>query len=433
MFQGRTILIGETIKPQTDDFGKRLEGLVRLICEYVRENPRKGFGENHPLIKQLEKMIFDRLKIKTEIVTDGPAAAILPFYSNRNHILLNDWLRGRISVREQNKTIEAMEAPRGTVNIEKATVGGLFSEYAHPLYLNFHTLVYTLKLSEGAITAAILHELGHAFKACYFSDRADRTNQTLAAVARHLRDNEKGDLEYVYRELSKVSDKIKKEEVDRIVNGTRIIAGAQWFRTMAKIVRTQTLDDTYNKTSFEAEADSFASRFGYGRELIEALEVFHKGGPEKNSSLFYFTHFVDTLWMAVAVSLVFVTLGWGSVFFPIYFMLVTYLTVYNARADVKPMVYDDLKDRYKRIRNDAIDQIKDTKLSPRHQKHLLEVIASTDETIKNTYKVKPVSARIASFFFANSAKAEDSIEDQQILEALSANDLFVEAAKLKQA
>lgn len=433
MLNGRTILIAEAIKTQTDGFGQKLEGIIAIACDYIQDKPesRMDFGTRNPMILAIQDAIFKRLGIRTDIITDHGLAAIMPFYSNRSHIFLPDWIHGHLSIRDQNRVLENLKTPRGTVNLEKAKVGGLFSEYTHPVYLNLWVLVNHLEMTPAEITAVLLHELGHGFKACYYADRTDRTNQTLATIARHIQDSEKGDLDYIYVELQKIKASTTKEEVDRLVNGNRVVAGAQWFKTITDVVREQTLDKTYNQTSFEAEADSFASRFGYGRPVVTALDKLSAGSAEKSTGVYILTQVSDALGLMSGIAMVVVAAGAGAILPALLFSLTTFLIVYSSREDVRDMTYDHLKDRYQRLRNDAVNQLKDAKASKEQAKATLQAIEDLDIIIKQTRIVRTLPFWVASFFYSGSRAASKSISDQKLMEGLAANDLFIESAKLK--
>lgn len=107
---------------------------------------------------------------------------ILPYYSNRNHIFLSDFWRGEINIVEQSKLLNKQEGQSGSVNLHRAKLSGIFSEYTNPLYMNFGELMRHSNLDAAEITAVMLHEIGHGFNACYYADRTDRVNQVMRSI-----------------------------------------------------------------------------------------------------------------------------------------------------------------------------------------------------------------------------------------------------------
>lgn len=423
----------ESITGQDDGFGERLESLMRLLCEDILHNviTHPSDTVDHPVVKKLESEIFSRLGIKTKIITTSHAAAIIPFYANKNHVFLNDYIRGDFNIHEQQKLLKNMEGKRGTVNLEKAKVTGIFSEYAHPLYVNFFFLVKTMGMNASEIAAVTLHELGHAFYACYYANRTDETNQVLASIAKNIMGSEHGEIEYIYRELEKVNPNVTKGEVDKLLNGPRVVAGATWFKIVVGIVRSQFVDDTYNQTAFEQRADNFAARFGYGKELVLALDKLYQFSPEKSASLRLFVQMMSATTFVIGCLLIFSLIATASVGLALFFAVIKFIMLQAHREDMKDHTYDSLKVRYLRIRQDVVDQLKDKELDKALVKEMLDALTDMDYAIKSTSTIKVLPEYIANFLFSGARQAEKSITDQQLMEELASNDLFVQAAQFR--
>lgn len=425
----------ESIVGQYDGFGERLESLLKLVCDDIENNviTRPVDTADHPALKKLEEIIYSRLGLKVKIITTSHAAAVVPFYANKNHIFLSDFIRGDFNIRDQQKLLKAMDGKRGTVDLDKAKVTGIFSEYVHPLYLNFFFLVKTMGMNVSEIAAVTLHELGHAFYACYYANRTDETNQVLASIAKNVMGKEGGESEYIYRELEKVSPNITKGEVDKLLNGPRVVAGATWFKIIIGIVKNQMLNDTYNQTAFEQRADNFASRFGYGKEIVLALDKLYQFSPDKSKSMRVIVQLSEGLVFIAVCFLTFFAFGFVGFWMGALYSLITLLILSANREDLKDYTYDSVKMRYMRIRQDAIDQLKDTDLDKAFVKDLLSAIGEIDMAIKTTAEVKVLPQYIANFIFTGARQAEKSITDQQLMEALASNELFVQAAQFRTA
>lgn len=428
------LMAQESIVSQYDGFGERLESLAQLLVEDVLKDiaTQPADLDGHSAVKKIEEEIFNRLGLRVKIIATSHPAAIMAFYSNKNHIFLSEYIRGDLNIAEQNKLLKTMDNRKGSVDIKKAKVTGIFSEYVHPLYLNYYYLVKTSGLTASEIAAVTLHELGHAFYACYYSDRVDETNQVLASVARNIMGSGHGDLEYIYRELEKVSPDVTKAEVDKMLNGPRVVAGAAWFKIVIGMVKSQFTDTTYNQTGFEERADNFASRFGYGKEIIVALDKLYQGSPEKSESMRIFVQLVSASVFTVGALLIFSLIATGSIVTAFVFAILKLVMLQFHREDLKDHTYDNLKSRYMRIRQDIVDQLKDRSIPRDVATEMISSIASIDSVIKSTSEVKVLPEVIANFVFSSARNAERSINDQKLMEALASNDLFVTAAKFKQ-
>lgn len=427
------IMVSETIASQHDDFGHQLEKVITLMVQSADQGHFDSAEalEKHPGFTQLETLVKNRLNMSIKIFsnTDMPAA-IMPFYSNVNHIFLPDMWRGWIEVRDQRRFLDSIVGRKGSVSLSKARLGGFYSEYQHQVYLNIFMLSQQYNMNAPEIAAVLLHELGHGFYGCYYADRVDETNQVLAALARKvLNANEKPDLQYVYLELKKVNDQVTKEEVDKLLNGPKVVAGATWFKIVNDTVRSLTLDSTYNRSAFEQRADNFATRFGYGRYLILGLDKLPDFTGERSFAMRAFSYVMDILTMVALLVLVGVALGAGSVIGGIYFIAMSYLYMVGQGEHNMDYTYDNLKFRYLRVRQDAVDQLKSRNLPKKYVKELLENIYTTDEILKSVVQYRTLSQKVANFIFSGARRAKASIEDQQLMEALSANDLFRRSAE----
>lgn len=425
----------EHIDRQNDDFAKRLESLVGLLeAEMDKENLYGKNIDGNPFVKKIEKAIYERLGLTVTFKTcTENIAAILPFYSNKNHIFLADFFRGRLNIKDQNAVLKQAGDKKGTVNLKRAEVTGIFSEYNHSLYLNFTALFKTHGMSSAEVTAVILHELGHAFNACYYSDRTDTTNQVLASINQRLLDRRgSDDIEYVYQEVSKITDSVKKEEIDRFLNGNRIIAGTAWFKIVVGIIRSQMKNDKYSETSFEELSDSFASRFGYGKQLVIGLDKLYEGALEKSPVAMKFVYLLQFITVAAFASVIAITITSTAAFGTgLILAVLSFFNVYVSGEAYQNYTYDELKDRYVRVRQDLIEQLKTKSLDKVAVKQLLESIYTVDEVVKTITPYKSILNRLSNLLFSTNRDALASIEAQKLMETLASNDLFVAAAELK--
>jgi hypothetical protein len=97
----------------------------------------------------------------------------------------------------------------------------------------------------------------------------------------------------------------------------------------------------------------------------------------------------------------------------------------------KDMTYDGLKDRYTRIRREVVTLLKDSKLPDEAIKASLEDLYAIDLIIKETGEGMTVWSVLGNLLFSDNRTATASMKEQQILEGLASNDIFVKAAHLR--
>ena len=429
----------EMIDIQNDRFGHELELLFEDIraTAVARSIPRPADYEKLDTVKDVEKAIFSRLGLRVAIQTGSYPAATMPFYANKNHIFLNEFWRGEIDLKDQKKLLRELEKNRkpGFVDTKKAKLGGFFSEHEHDLYLHFEQLFNNWKLSAGEVAAVALHEVGHDFTTCEYSDRLESANQVLTALAQDLLSKrEKTNVEYVYRELEKVNANITMEEADKLVNGKPIVAGAVWFKAVIGTVRSQMAECTYDKTSSEQMADNFAARFGYGRQLISALEKIHEASgpnPERSKGWYFFAFIMQSIQVLVYPMLAVTLLSGGAIFTGVLFAALWFLAFLNEREDIRDYTYDELKLRYIRVRNQIVELLKDPRIKKEKLQDAVADIRFMDSVIDKTMVYKGPFRLIANLVFSGARGARSAVLEQQLLEELAFNDLFVKSAELK--
>lgn len=434
---GKLSIALETVDFQGKDFGDKILAIVAAIEVKLRDGvirTAKALAGDES-IKSLEDLIFKYKGIRVKMVTDGELAAILPFYPNKNSIFLPSFFRGNFTIRDQQKIIDNAAGKTGTVDLKNARVGGLFSEGTSILYINFNVLFKTFAITAGEVTAFILHEIGHAFSSCEYSDRFTRTNQVLATASREIfKTSGKKNLEYVFKELKTINKDITIEEVDAIMNGDRVVAGVKWHKFLIDTVITELKNDKYNDNSFEQLSDSFATRHGYGKEIITGLDKLYGkcGSVEKTGFIRGMSYVIDAI---ILIILPFCLLSMLAVI-PLLAILNAFALVwvlYSVGDSGRDGTYDELKQRYVRIRSEMIEFLKDPSISKQEASTVIEQIKIVDMSIASSKDYTPLSRSISNFIFSSNRNAKNDIEYQKGLEAMVSNDLFLMSAQFKTA
>lgn len=421
----------ESIDFQRDDIGAKLEFTLQQIKDDIDRgeivSPESTLG--HGYESMLENLIQSRFGLKTFIdFTSFAIAAIMPFYINRHHVLADPMFRG-IDIEDQQKFLRSLKNQKGTVDLEKAVVTGIFSEYHHHFHLNVYVLFTTFDMSVREVAAIMLHEIGHAFTWYEFADRLMSTNQILSEIAFEKEIDPKK-REYVLRELSAEWGMGIKDMEDIQEEDNRVIFGFRLFKKFVKVVNSQLKNAKYDQTSSEQLADNFASKFGYGRELIEALEHFYIATPEKSSFVYFLTFIFEFIFFqlgGVCALIIGLTLAPVALFFALFCVL---LNIFLGENYID-YTYDKLKMRYKRIRDQYIDLIEKIKLPKDEMVSVIADIHHIDAIIKDTRIYTGPVSLVANFLSSANRSAKESILMQQLLEELAHNDLFLKGAELK--
>lgn len=428
----RGLLAMETIDFQDNTTGMAMEDIVgRLQANIVNGTYSTNDDvEKAPEVKELEKYLFTRFGLKFHVIVDSMLAAVLPFYANKHHIFIDEFFRGHVNISTQNKILRDADNKKGYVDTKNATVGGLFSEYENSLFLNFISLFRNYKMSVPEVVAVTLHEIGHAFYSCEYSDRLETNNQVLASVSKEIFSKKPNkDLTYVFRELKTLNDKTTESEVDDLVNGNRIIASYRWFRIVAGTVEEQLKNKKYSETSFEQMADNFAGRFNYGRALVSGLQKIHSvdKSPEFSKASKFFWRFAETAFVTIAMLSPF----FGVIPVAVILYMNLALVLRFSGEDKLDYTYDELKIRYKRIRNEYVQMLKDSKIKSAQAKEIIDSITIIDKMMDSALSFKPILNSVANFIFTPAREAKAKIVEQQLLEDLAMNDLFVKSAEIK--
>ena len=435
----RLVASMEMIEHQTGDkFAQHLEELITGIYKNVVENEwSEKEVQASKEVEAIEKISFDRLGLRITMDTTcgyGGLAAILPFYPNRNHIFIPKEWHGSVDIEEQTKLLAKLNGERGSVDLKNAKLGGIFSKYANPVYFSFHKLIKDFRQSPAELTGILLHELGHGFGSCEYSDRVATCNQVLANVSAELakpRGSRKA--EYIYMELAKINPETTREIAEEMISGEKVVFGNRAFKYLVDTVMFQMDNSKYDETSFENLADSFAARFGYGRQLVSALEKFQEEYDE--NTIRFFGHWAS-VFMMIASFLVlaagFMTGALLPVFFGALFAYGMTSMVFGTAGEYgRDYTYDDIKQRYKRIRDQMVARIKNGTVQREQAVSLIKDIEYIDTLVKNTEQYRSTLDHVMNFVRPANYRAKTSIERQQLLETLANNSLFVQSLKLQ--
>jgi len=427
-------LITESIGFQNDNFGSLLEAGFYTIQEHIKETPTISRKEINKLdfARPIEDVIFKRLGLRIKFNFDTTCiGAIMVFPINKNHVLLPDHVKG-YEEKNQDKLIKEFKNKEGYVDLASAKVSGIFSEYVHTLCIDVIN-AFQSGFTVPEVVAIIMHELGHAFTYYELSDRLSSTNQILADLSLTVKsDGDKSKRTYLFKELSDKLEIDSKSFDDLINEDSRVIFGTKLYKRYLDGVSSLMDNKKYDNTSSEQVADNFAARFGYGRELIIALDKFYKNAPEKNNFTYYLLSSADFLYFIVYRSalIIFFIVG-GMIPLAILITMFYGTVIYFFGDNFRDMTYDELKIRYVRIRHQYIEKISSLNLDKSELSILVSNLNDMDNIIKNTKIYDSFFNKISNYVFSINGSVREDLLFQQMLEEITHNELFVKSAELK--
>lgn len=424
----------EAVEFQDRSFGDQLTKLIATIYEKLTNGDCTSETlAREPEIKLMEDLILRAKGLRVHIVANSELAAILPFYPNKSSIFIDDFFHGQFTIAHQEKVLKEANGKKGTIDLKKAKVGGFFSEGTSILYMNFYVLKTTFGMTPAEVTACTLHELGHAFSSLEYSDRLVRTNQVLAEASREIFNKKgKANIDYVFRELQKVNSEVTIEEVDKIANGNRIIGGVLWNKILIETVGQEMRNSKYSENSFEQLSDNFASRHGYGKELISALDKLHltTGSVEKYSFLRKFSFAMSCIAMIIMPFMIFAAATTAPLIAFILTVIAT-STFVGEGDGYRDNTYDELKQRYTRIRAELITFLKDPTVPKEKVATTVAQIKLMDDVISKTADYYSAWRIASNALLSKNREARRDINYQKQLEGFVNNDLFTAAAQLR--
>jgi hypothetical protein len=427
-----------------DPFVSKLESTLESIYKEMDNKiymDNKTLVEKSTYIKDIEELIKSRFNMNVTFEKSlhviSPAA-IIPFFGDylREAKEINRFgsdlvskmfnfqdVVNRINVitKERKKILDSLHNKKGYIDLKNARVGGYLSELKHFIIIDFFFLKNNFDISPRELTAIILHELGHAFTGLEYHHKLETTNSTIADILDNLNNNKPDKAMYIFKK-----NFTKKEFQDIAVNTKEEIHDFYGKLALAYLeeLKTQMINSKYDETNFENLADSFASRFNLYKDLVSGLNKLNsKAGVtmENTVTSYAILYFIQILMFGLM--LVFIT-PIGAIIFALLF-----ITMYKSNASI--LVYDKPVDRYNRIKNSLINNLKNINMSEDLIKDLLDQYIFIDEIIQKTGYFEGVYKHIADLVFTSNRNSNYYIKLQQQIENGLNNMLFVSAAKVK--
>ena len=362
-------------------------------------------------------------------------AFIMPLYANKRHTLASANLRDHMDSNELNykvfdEAIKDLKKNKGYVNMHTARVGGAFSSYLHEITYDPYFFFKILRLSVRSAVSILLHELGHGFHLIEYSDRAHDVNTTMFEISKSMRGKNKREYTYLVKDLTKSG--LDDATVDDIVNSsTRQIFSYKLSKAVFETMLTQETNKKYSEVSNERLADNFATRCGYGAELVTALAGWEPDTLWENHS----TNCVllsQLMLVAVPTALMFLFAGLPVVAFITLLSIYTMYVLIGFNSSNVNLTYDDGINRYRSVRDDLVQQLKDnrTVLSKNTMRAVIEQYDAIDKIIESKTVLNTMKNMLANVFSFQGKLAKEDIAKQRRLERLANNPMFIASMKI---
>lgn len=336
---------------------------------------------------------------------------------DKNHPLVNNYFRNSIISADGIKMIHAAKdgVLRGTVNLKTSTVTGIFSDIVSNVLFPIEMITGKTYLPE-ELAAFMLHELGHLFTYFEYITRTVTTNQVLAGMSKAL-DNS-GTVEEREAVLINVQKVLKLSELDvkklAISTNTKV-AEIVVITNIVKTTKSEIGTNIYDFKTWEYLCDEFAARHGAGRYIVTALDkAFHEYGHRSFRSLPVFLGY-EALKLVMLLS-PFIISG-------------LFMILMDCNTDGS---YDEPGARMKRVRNQIVQNLKDSKLTKEDQLRLIADLECIDKILNKVNDRRQFFGMLVDLVSSSARQAYNQEKMQQELESIAINELFVKSANLKQ-
>lgn len=434
----------ELISYQNNDkFPEKLTSLIEKIYEDIGNFI---YLENEILIdksntiRDIEKLIKDRFNLTVlfdKEFSNYYPAAMIPFQSDylteigtlRNigpnvfsSLFGSNNIFKHIKVLEKEKEayFKRIHNRKGFVDLKNARVGGYLADVKNYLIVNFFVLK-SEGLTPEEVTAVILHELGHAFIGLETHYRLETTNSTILEILDNINKNKQEKAIYIFKKHFDQQD-IEKASLG---NNEEI---QDFYGKLANAylgeLKSQLVNSKYDETNYENLSDSFAGRFNVSKDLVTGLHKLHLkyGTIIPNSYAIYATIFIIQVML---LGLLLVLGGIPGI------ALATFLFLFICGNDDTTMTYDFPIERYIRIKNGIINNLKNPNLPDKLTKNLLEQFLIIDNIIQESGYFKGILPTLSDFILPANRDNIYYINLQRKIEDSLNNILFVKSASIR--
>ncbi len=428
-----------------DPFPGKLTSAIEAIYQSIEKKEfkdNKTLQEKSPQIKKIEKLIRERFNLNMifdKELAEYLPAAVLPFLSDylieANNLKKASpsgfsGLFGSTNIfkhiqkldKEKDEYLKRIHGRKGFVDLKLARVGGYLADVKNYLIINFFDLMNE-GMTASEVCAVILHEIGHAFVGLETHHNLTTTNSVIAEVLTEINNNKTDKAYYIFK---KHFD--QKDIAEASLGGQKEVSDfyGKLAQTYVGELQSQFLNGKYDQTNYENLADSFATRLGMGKDLVSGLHKLHVnyGVVTHNTRLMWFiVLFIEMLFILIWIALT-GSVAWGII------IPVVLATIFGLIETSTHMTYDEPLDRYNRIKNNIIANLKNQKLPVKVVKDLVDQYIYIDSIIK-TFMIKPEPLDLSKYFSPSKRADNYHIHLQQTIENNLNSVLFLKSAQVR--
>lgn len=399
-------------------------GVFKMMTQVI--NTYKIDKDRSVLLGSLTELVkFTGMSVNFNILEGyvAPIAYITVPDLNGAHSLTNDLARRRIDKKDNDVNRDALwkktEKDFMSIDREKVKVTGLGTKVPFVIYFTDGLLT---KLTNEEVAAVLLHELGHAWTYLELLTVNIYTNQALLTARDTFLNGSPVSKVNLLRTMGVKGTTI--EQVENFDEDTYIATVATRASQRIDDLRKDTKRTLYDRSSSEYLADQFATRMGAGLHLIKAMDKLTTDNPT------YYKYRMTSWSVSIAKILGAALLAGPHILvsagvFGLLFSMYDKGRAYGGE-------YDTLPDKFKRIKHQLIDSLKDPNVPTELRKATLNNLDEIDKLISE----KNTSIKLGRFvLWLTSSTRRDSFrykKAQQLLEEMANNALYASAARLKQ-
>lgn len=446
-----------------DEFRTSLIEVVSTILQKLEAGIYKNTLDvvrNDTEISKIVDLVKKRTGIKLnftrdeKLVTNNPGnACILSFTNNIFNPMLKPGVKsqyfdldimqaGRGFEESMDKQIRSMQTTPCSVDTKNGRVSGGYADLSFTIVVDFLGLYKIYKLTAAEIAAAIIHEVGHVFTYLHFNNKLTIIN--LAAYNIYSRgkiEDKDKKFSVVYKELKTIDGSVTEKQVEDMIKGNSITASLAYFDFITRNTSFQNLlvglDPKNHGYNTETVADQFAVRMGFGDSIFGAVsKTANRKTPEWLTFLWYcilFKVFITLYLLTFAI--IFGLIGLGFVV-PLSASTITIMAIILPFFTIAENIsnsgntYKYKKERLQKIINDAVDSIKNVE-----DKQFKETAIENIKVMKSIVNSLPTEhgmiAKIALMVNKSARTKTSYAAQQELLERIASNDLFVKAVELE--
>lgn len=318
------------------------------------------------------------------------------------------------------------------IDLQRAKITNLPNDYFVYLNVDLFLLVVDIGMNPRELTAALLHEVGHAFTHIEYSYRGiHNTSVLLDTFLDNFRDKNKPFKESLLIAYKATDPSIN---LDKLGDKNTVAVALAVFNGFIK-ENTYFAGSKHSFTDSEQLADNFAGRFGMGPDLVSGLAKLHKLVKIQGITISIVASIICiiTVFMFIFAAGIMATgIGFILITGSLMGLLAIYNTLYITDDGVHEAVYDNNKQRYSRIKYEMIRMIRSTEMPKDAIASSIKAIEEMDRLIASAPNPRAGMINwIYTHFFSNGRKLAEFKQIEQFTEKLMENDLYVAANKLK--